>query len=218
MTNSVQHLLHLNEATSNNDRELSARYEPKCLRTFTPSQAVLAKSAGIYHWTPEGRKLFDFSSGVLVSNLGHNPSRWMQRFVSAMGWSNSPWNQPADNGHPTDYFAALTLTAYNGITPIETQASKRLADLLLQRPGGKRLQQVLWAASGSEAIQKALWASLARDRNRDMIIATRYGFHGKKGLANAVTGSEVDRERDPRARLLIFPMEKGLGVRVRAEP
>ena len=45
----------------------------------------------------------------------------------------------------------------------------------------------MWAASGSEAITKALWAALARDRSRDMIIATRHGFHGKKGLAGAVT-------------------------------
>ena len=63
----------------------------------------------------------------------------------------------------------------------------------------------MWAASGSEAIQKALWAALARDRTRDMILATRFGFHGKKGLAGAVTGSENDRERDPRVRFITFP-------------
>ena len=40
---------------------------------------------------------------------------------------------------------------------------------------------------------------------RDMILATRYGFHGKKGLAGAVTGSETDHERDPRVRFISFP-------------
>ena len=50
------------------------RVEPAALRTYTPSLAVLAKSAGCYHWTPEGRKLADFTSGVLVANLGHNPA------------------------------------------------------------------------------------------------------------------------------------------------
>ena len=199
---------HATEATSNADRDLAARFEPKSLRTFTPSQAVLAKSAGVYHWTPEGRKLFDFSSGVLVANLGHNPSAWMQKFVGYMGWTGSPWQNPG-------YFNALPLTAYNAITPIETQASKRLADLLQSRPGGKRLQQVLWAASGSEAIQKALWAALARDRSREMIVATRFGFHGKKGLAGAVTGSEADRERDPRVRFISFPMKECLDVTLR---
>ena len=39
-----------------------------------------------------------------------------------------------------------------------------------------------------------------------MILATRYGFHGKKGLAGAVTGCETDRDRDPRVRFISFPM------------
>ncbi len=154
-------LHHADEQTSNADRDLVARYEPKSLRTYTPSQAVLGKSAGVFHWTPEGRKLFDFTSGVLVANLGHNPVRWMSRFVENMSWSGAPWNavENADG-----YFSAVALTAYNAVTEIETLASKRLTETLQGRPGGKRLAQVLWAASGSEAIQKALWTALARDK------------------------------------------------------
>src|SRR5437762_10134421 len=100
MTASIHHH---HETTSNADRDLAARFEPKSLRTYTPSQAVLAKSAGVFHWTQEGRKLFDFSSGVLVANLGHNPSAWMQKYVSYMGWAGSPWQQAG-------YFNALPLT------------------------------------------------------------------------------------------------------------
>jgi 4-aminobutyrate aminotransferase-like enzyme len=202
---------HANETASNADRDTAARFEPKSLRTYTSSQAVLAKSAGVYHWTPEGRKLFDFSSGVLVANLGHNPSSWMQKFAGYMGWTGEPWKQGTT-------FNALPMTAYNAITQVETQASKRLSDLLQSRPGGKRLQQVMWAASGSEAIQKALWAALARDRTRDMIVGTRFGFHGKKGLAGAVTGCETDRERDPRVRFISFPMKECLDVTLRDKP
>jgi 4-aminobutyrate aminotransferase / (S)-3-amino-2-methylpropionate transaminase / 5-aminovalerate transaminase len=209
---------HAHETASNADRDLAARFEPKSLRTYTPSQAVLARSAGVFHWTPEGRRLFDFSSGVLVANLGHNPRRWMQRFVETMGWASSPWQQPDGNGQPAGYFEAVTLTAYNGVTDVEVQASRRLSELLQSRPGGKRLQQVMWAASGSEAIQKALWAAMARDRGRDMILATRFGFHGKKGLAGAVTGSEADRERDPRVRFIGFPMRECLDVTLRDAP
>jgi len=204
---------HTNEAESNTDRDVAAKFEPKSLRTYTPTQAVLAKSAGVFHWTPEGRRLFDFSSGVLVANLGHNPTAWMAMFTDYMGWSASTWKRSEGS-----YFAALPLTAYNAITPLETQASKRLADLLQSRPGGKRLQQVMWAASGSEAIQKALWAAQARDRTREMIIATRFGFHGKKGLAGAVTGSETDRERDPRVRFISFPMKECVDVSLRDAP
>lgn len=211
-------LSHDDEARSNAEREQIARVEPKSLRTYTPTQAVLAKSAGVFHWTPEGRRLFDFSSGVLVANLGHNPVRWMGRFVEYLGWAEQGRLRLPANLDGDGYFAAAPMTAYNAITPVETQASARLVKLLQTCPGGKRLEQVMWAASGSEAIQKALWAALDRDRSRDMIIATRFGFHGKKGLAGAVTGSEQDRERDPRVLFISFPMAECADVSMREAP
>ncbi len=202
-------LHHPHEPTSNTIRDGIARYEPRTLRTYTPTQAVLARSAGVFHWTPEGRRLYDFTSGVLVANLGHNPQSWMRRFMQHMNWSE--FNTPGD------YSPALPLTAYNAVTPVEIEATQRLIELLQSRPGGQRLQQVLWAASGSEAVQKALWAALARDRTRDMIVATRFGFHGKKGLAGAVTGCETDRERDPRVRFISFPMAECADVGQRGQ-
>ena len=197
-------LQHANEATSNAVRSGVAQYEPKSLRTYTPSQAVLARSAGVFLWTPEGRRLYDFTSGVLVANLGHNPWSWMTRFTEYMGWTAAATGKspPAPDG----YFAALPLTAYNAVTSLEIETCRRLLSLLQDRPGGRRLEQVMWAASGSEAIQKALWAGLARDQTRDIILATRFGFHGKKGLAGAVTGCETDHDRDPRVRFISFPM------------
>src|SRR5262249_47270755 len=133
------------------------------------------------------------------------------RFFKYLNW------QPGTLGEEP-FFSALPLTAYNAITPVEIEASRRLVALLQSRPGGHRLEQVMWAASGSEAIQKALWAALARDRARDMIVATRYGFHGKKGLAGAVTGCETDRERDPRVRFISFPMSECADVSQRGQP
>jgi 4-aminobutyrate aminotransferase-like enzyme len=200
------------ESQSNETRDLAAAYEPRSLRTYTPTQAVLAKSAGVFHWTPEGRRLYDFTSGVLVSNLGHNPSTWVQRFVSYLGWRDQPWHASHD------YFAALPMNAYNAVTTVETDASRRLVEVLQATPGGRRLEQVMWAASGSEAIQKALWAALARDKARDLIIATRHGFHGKKGLAGAVSGTEHDKDRDNRVRFISFPMEECDDVNQRGQP
>lgn len=197
---------HLGEAESTAVRELSAGFEPRSLRTFTPTQAVIARSSGCRHWTPEGKRLWDFTSGVLVSNLGHNPVSWMRRFAGFMGWSSEMLSVASDNIMSSGYFSSVPLTTYNAVTPVEAKASRDLAKLLQSQPGGARMQQVLWAASGSEAIQKALWASLARDRSRPIMLATRYGFHGKKGLSNAVTGSETDAERDPRVRFISFPM------------
>lgn len=200
----TQPILFTGEDRSNAARATIAESEPLALRTYTPTQAVFARSAGPFHFTPEGRRLYDFSSGVLVSNLGHNPRRWMQRFAAYMGWRPEHLEGTGDG----PYFEAVTLTAYNAVTELETQAVARLLESLRATEFGARLESVLWAASGSEAVQKALWACLRRDESRDVILATRYGFHGKKGLAGACTGSEQDRDRDPRVRFISFPMEE----------
>ncbi len=211
---------HAGEAESNAARDTLSRTEPRALRTFTPTQAVIAESAGPFHWTPEGRRLYDFTSGVLVANLGHNPTSWMRRFARYMEWPAGGFDAPLTAaGHiPHGYTAAVPMTAYNAVTPVEVQAGRRLLELMRKRPGGGRMEQVMWAASGSEAIQKALWAAMARDRTRPMILATRFGFHGKKGLANAVTGSEADAERDPRVRFISFPAAECADVSMRDAP
>jgi 4-aminobutyrate aminotransferase-like enzyme len=220
---------HADEAISNAIRRRLAAVEPHCLRTFTPSLAVLAKSAGSYHWTPEGRKLADFSSGVLVMNLGHNPTRWWRRVKDHLGLHNLK--------EAGEFCEAVTLNAYNAVTEVETLATERLVALMQSQAGGARCEQVLWAASGSEAIQKALWAAIDRGAAvnavagavgnavpgvpgaaRDIILSTRHGFHGKKGLAGAVTGSEADKERDPRVKFLSFPREECINVARRRQP
>jgi 4-aminobutyrate aminotransferase-like enzyme len=207
---------HPQEPASNATRAQASQVEPRALRTYTPTQAVIAHSAGVYHWTPEGRRLCDFTSGVLVANLGHNPRSWMRRFAGHMGWPALQERQ--QNDIPEGFFRAAPLTAYNAVTPLDVAASRQLVELLRGRPGGGRMEHVLWAASGSEAIQKALWAALARDRARDMIVATRFGFHGKKGLAGAVTGCETDHDRDPRVRFVSFPMAECIDLRRRGQP
>lgn len=190
------------ENRSNVARQIIATQEPLALRTFTPSQAVLARSAGVFHWTPEDRRLYDYSSGVLVANLGHNPRGWLKRLADYLGWT--PGTLEGGEG----YVEAVTLTAYNAITELETAAVERLLGNVQACPGGERLDNVCWAASGSEAVQKALWACLHSAPERDVILATRHGFHGKKGLAGAVTGSEEDADRDPRVRFISFPMSE----------
>ncbi len=201
---------HAGEDPSNDIRRRAAAVEPAALKTYTPSMAVLAKSEGSYHWTPEGRKLADFSSGVLVANLGHNPTRWWKRVLGYLGVDALPAS--------SDFFPASTLTAYNALTPLEVAASERLVASLRGQPGGARLEQVMWAATGSEAVQKAIWAALDRRPGEDVILATRHGFHGKKGLAGAVTGSERDPERDPRVRFIGFPTDECQSVARRREP
>ena len=206
-----QHLvLHRGEEQSNQIRHTVARLEPRSLRTYTPSLAVIQRSAGCYHWTPEGRMLADFTSGVLVANLGHNPGRWWARVLGYLGLDHPDFAQP--------FVPSVPLTSYNAVTPLEADASQRLIDLLQSQLGGARCEQVLWAASGSEAIQKALWCALARGGPEPIILATRDGFHGKKGLAGAVTGNEQSPERDPRVRFISFPKKECESVQARRQP
>lgn len=201
---------HAGEDRSNDVRKRLTEVEPKALRTYTSSLAVIAKSAGSYHWTPEGRKLADFTSGVLVANLGHNPTRWWQRVIEYMGLDCLK--------QAGEYAPAMTLTAYNAVTELEILACERLIANLRSQPGGGRMEQVLWSASGSEAIQKSLWACLARRPGENIILATRHGFHGKKGLAGATTGSEQDHDRDPRVKFLSFPKEECINLEARRQP
>lgn len=205
---------HTGDDEGNALRDRLHSMEPLCLRTQTPSMAMITRSAGSYHWISEGRKLADFTSGVLVANLGHNPASWWKKVLEYL---NVNLTETEDEEAPA-WLSAAPLTTYNAACPIEVEASDRLLHSLRSEPGGARMEQVLWAASGSEAVQKALWACMSRRRGSDMILATRGGFHGKKGLAGAVTGSETDAERDPRVRFISFPKTECQSVERRSEP
>ena len=214
----VRLIEHPGEDQGNELRRRLQAIEPHCLRTYTPSLAVFARSEGSYHYTPEGRKLADFTSGVLVANLGHNPARWWRRLLDYLKVNPASTTASANGSAVGGFLPAVALSAYNATTEVEICASERLVELLQKQPGGARCEQVLWAASGSEAIQKALWSALDRRPGQDIILATRFGFHGKKGLAGAVTGSEQDHDRDPRVRFISFPREECISVERRRQP
>jgi 4-aminobutyrate aminotransferase-like enzyme len=207
---SAHAIAHDGEDLSNAIRQRIAACEPHGLRTYTPSLVVLARSAGSYHFTPEGRRLADFTSGVLVANLGHNPTAWWARVQQYMGLAGASTTGA--------FIEALPLTSYNAVTEIQARAAERLVANLQAEPGGRRLEKVLWAASGSEAIQKALWAALKFRPGADMIVATRHGFHGKKGLAGATSGTEQDDDRDPRVRFVSFPLAECRSLTRRQQP
>jgi 4-aminobutyrate aminotransferase-like enzyme len=197
------------ENLSNAVRESIALTEPRSFRTYTPTQLVIHRSAGLYHYTPEGRRLADFTSGVLVANLGHQPTKWLRRLQDYAGWTAEAINTEEP------YVLAPPLTAYNAISTLEEQANGRLLASLRATRFGTNLQQVMWAASGSEGIQKALWGAMMYQPGRNIILATRDGFHGKKGLAGAVSGNEESPERDPRVRFISFPKHECRDVSVR---
>lgn len=151
-------------------------------RTYTPSQLTVEKAKGCYLWTVDGRRLVDFTSGVLVTNLGHDHPRFEELCRK--------------------YAEALPRNAYNMVVELEVVAAERLVKSMAAT--NPNAQKVFWAASGSEGIQKAMWAAQHRYPDRPIILATRYGFHGKKGLAGDVTGAE---SRNPNVRFISFPMK-----------
>ena len=150
-------------------------------RTKTPTQAVIDGACGVHLHTADGRDLFDMASGVLVANLGHNHAGFEARYEA--------------------YCKGLPRNSYNMLTPIEIEAAERLVKSF----GYARAEKVLWAASGSEGIQKSMWAALHYRTDRPMMIATRGGFHGKKGLAADVTG---ETSTNPNVRFISFPLHE----------
>jgi len=170
------------EAKANAIRRRLARVQGRGLRTYTPSQLVVEKAKGCHLWTVDGRKLIDFTSAVLVANLGHAHPLFEKLY--------------------REYSRGLPRNAYNMVTAIEVEASARLIKSMRY----PKAQKMLWAASGSEGIQKAMWCALHRYPDRPILAATRGGFHGKKGLAGDVTG---DTSPNPNVRFISFPMDDG---------
>jgi len=170
---------HPNEPNGNANRRRLDRLVGRGQRTYTPSQLVIEKAKGCWLWTVDGRKLIDFTSGVLVVNLGHAHAGFERLYKK--------------------YLAGFPRSSYSMIAPVEIEAAQRL----IKSMNYPKAQRILWAASGSEGIQKAMWAALHRHPDRPIMLATRGGFHGKKGLAGDVTG---ETSGNPNVRFISFPM------------
>jgi len=178
-----QAIQHEGEPRANAIRERLNAVVGRGQRTYTPSQLTVEKAEGCTLWTVDGRRLLDFTSGVLVTNLGHGHPRFEERY--------------------REYAGALPRNAYNMVTEVEVLAAERLASSMAAT--NPNAQKVFWGASGSEGIQKAMWAAQHHQPGRPIMLATRYGFHGKKGLAGDVTGSESP---NPNVRFISFPMKE----------
>ncbi|MBM3214835.1 aspartate aminotransferase family protein [Candidatus Poribacteria bacterium] len=172
---------HAEEPRANALRCELEQYVGSAHKTFTPTQAVIARAEGCWLETLDDNRLLDFTSGVLVANLGHNHPRFESAYAR--------------------YAAGTPRNCYNAITPLEPKAAGRLVSSL----NCPRLTKVLWADSGSAGIIKAIWAAQHARPDKRILVATRFGFHGKKGLAGDVTGSSSP---NPDVRFISFPMEE----------
>ena len=159
-------ITHPTESTSNTERATAFNFEPKSLRTYTPSQARhRADRRASFTGPPKAAGSTTSPPACSSPTSATTRSSGCRRFTRLHGLAGPEGCTATPLPQSPGYFAALPMTAYNAITPVETrreQAARRRS--CNGRPGGERLEQVMWAASGSEAIQKALWAALARDR------------------------------------------------------
>jgi len=172
---------HRGEPQANRIRSRLDQFVGRGQRTYTPSQLTVLTAKGCNIWTVDGRKLIDFTSGVLVINLGHQHPLFEKQYRA--------------------YSSGLPRNAYNMVAPVEVEAARRL----IASMKSKKAEKILWAASGSEGIQKAMWAALHADPDRHIMLATRGGFHGKKGLAGDVTG---EKSPNRNVRFISFPMHE----------
>jgi len=156
------------------DRTLEAleRFEPLSLQGQAP--VVWDRAEGVFVWDANGKRYLDFSSGVLVANVGHG----RQEIVDAVVETAS---KPLlfSYSFPTEERAALL----------------REMEALLPRPDDK----VMLLSTGAEAIECAIklvrtWALHTHGEERAYIVSFERGFHGRTMGAQLAGGIPALKE------------------------
>ena len=144
--------------------EKSRQCEPPCSVDQTP--IVWDHGQGVWVWDVDGNLYIDFTSGVLVSNLGHN--------------------------HPELVFAIQNqaprmMNCYSFPTPERVAAAYRLKDML-----PSNLDRVFMLSTGADATEAALRIA-RRYSGKQEILGFYGGFHGRTYGAMGVAGSMSPR-------------------------
>jgi len=115
-----------------------------------PRRPCWLAAPGLSSGTPEGRRLYDFTSAFSSPTWATTPRTWHERFAPH-GLAKSP--RESEQGHPRGLFPRLADDDVQRPDGLEMDATGSSGSLAGPARRG-RLEQVLWAASGSEAIQK----------------------------------------------------------------
>jgi 4-aminobutyrate aminotransferase len=140
--------------------QVSRQCEPPCAIDQTP--IVWDHGEGVWVWDVDGNPYIDFTSGVLVSNLGHNHPG----LVSAIQ------NQ-----------APRMMNCYSFPTAERVSASNRLVKILPEN-----IDRVFMLSTGSDATEAALRIA-RRYTGKQEVLAFYGGFHGRTYGAMGVAGS-----------------------------
>lgn len=136
----------------------------------------IVRGEGTKLWDSEGNEYLDFTSGIAVTNLGHNHPEWVRQF--------------------TEQSKILTHCSNLFSIPEQVRLAKRLVEKI--GPG-----KVLFCNSGAEANEAMiklarLSASLLKNGHRNEILVAENGFHGRTmGALSATASSKYRNGFDP---------------------
>jgi beta-alanine--pyruvate transaminase len=159
-----------------NRADLEALWMPfTANRQFKTNPRLLAKSAGMHYWTPEGRQILDGVAGLWCVNAGHG-RREIADAVSQQ-IATMEYAPPFQMGHPAAF-----------------ELANRLVKIT---PAG--LDHVFFTNSGSEAVDTALKIALAYHRirgeaSRQRLIGREKGYHGV-GFGGISVGGMVNNRK-----------------------
>ena len=156
--------------------ELEALWMPfTANRQFKANPRLLAKSEGMYYWTPEGRQILDGVAGLWCVNAGHGRREIAEAVSSQI--QTMEFAPTFQMGHPIAFELANRLVK---ITP----------------PG---IDHVFFTNSGSESVDTALKIALAYHRvrgegTRQRLIGREKGYHGV-GFGGISVGGMVNNRK-----------------------
>ena len=140
--------------------KISKKYEPDCMNWQAPVVWDHAKGAEI--WDVDGNHFVDWTSGVLVTNIGHAHPHLAEALSTQ---------------------AKKLLNTYDFPTPERLELSRRIVELT-----PSHLNKVLFVSTGSEATDAAI-RTAKRHTNKFEILSFWGGFHGRSYGPMSVSGS-----------------------------
>ena len=141
--------------------EMSRRYEPHSMSEQVP--AVWQKAEGAVVEDVDGNTFIDFTSGVLVTNVGHCHPKHVKAVQEQ---------------------AAELMNAYDFVNPWRAELAKKLVDIT-----APNLDKAFIMSTGSEAVESAVKVA-RRFTGKYEIIAFHGAFHGRTYMAMSVGGKQ----------------------------
>jgi len=146
--------------SSSKAREVIKEYEKYvCPGTSWHPPVVWDKANGAVVWDIDGNEYIDFTSGILVANAGHCPSKVVEAIK----------NQ-----------AEKLLNCYDHVTAVRAHLQKVLAESTPTDKKTDSINKVQLATGGSEAVEFAIKLS-RKYTGKFEIITMHGGFHGRVG-------------------------------------